>query len=216
MEKQEIIKALIKFQSEVPDIELNSTVKVKTKSGGSYSFKYADLPYIVETIQPTLTACKLAVYYQISDLEISIIVAHESGEFIMSSLPLQFGNNPQENGSLITYYKRYLLTSTLNLVAEQDDDANVSLNNKFEKTEKNNSDVKKSNEEKPWLNKYSDKSKTDITENYQKVLHAMINGYTIEQVRGKYKVSKETFDLLTDDIEEAIESEVIKKEQITK
>jgi hypothetical protein len=139
MEKQEIIKAIIDFQSKVPKLELNSNVDVKLKSGGKYSFKYADLPYIMETIQETLTNCKLAVYYQISELQISIVIAHESGQFIMSSLPLQFGANPQENGSLISYYKRYLLTSVLNLVAEQDDDANVSLDNDF--TKKNKQEV---------------------------------------------------------------------------
>jgi hypothetical protein len=136
MEKQEIIKALIEFQSKAPKLELNSSVNVKLKSGGSYNFKYADLPYIMDTIQETLTKCKLAVHFQIAELEISIVIAHESGQFIISSLPLQFGNNPQDNGSIITYYKRYLLTSALNLVAEQDDDANVTLDNDFTKKEK--------------------------------------------------------------------------------
>jgi hypothetical protein len=146
MEKQEIIKALIEFQSKAPKLELNSSVNVKLKSGGSYNFKYADLPYIMDTIQETLTKCKLAVYFQIAELEISIVIAHESGQFIISSLPLQFGNNPQDNGSIITYYKRYLLTSALNLVAEQDDDANVSLDNDFTKKEKS-----KENDIKEWL-----------------------------------------------------------------
>lgn len=135
MENIEIIKALIEFQSRVPSLELNSNVSVRLKTGGQYNFKYADLPYIIDIIQPTLSKCRLGVYYTISDLVISIIVAHESGQMITSSLPISISNNPQEAGSLITYYKRYLLTSILNLVADEDDDANVNAKNDFAKSE---------------------------------------------------------------------------------
>lgn len=46
-------------------------------------------------------------------------------------------------------------------------------------------------DEKPWLNKG--------TEQFTKVVEAMKNGYTIEQVRSKYKVSKEVEKLLLTD-----------------
>lgn len=178
MENKEIIKALIKFQKDVPKLELNTEVTVVSKrTGAKYKFKYASLPYIVETIQPTLTACGLAIYYSISELEISIIVAHESGQHIRSCLPLQFGENPQENGSIITYYKRYLLTSVLNLVAEQDDDANISIGNSYEKKEI-----------KEWL----------TPENFQKALKsdkkgitATLNAYNGASGKGMKKEYKE-------------------------
>lgn len=130
--KTELIKAIIQFQGNVPKIELNSEVTVKLKAGGSYKFKYADLPYIVETIQPVLTECKLCIHYELNNEQITLHIIHESGQEITSFMPMKLGNNAQENGSIITYYKRYLLTSALNLVAEEDDDANINVGNKPE------------------------------------------------------------------------------------
>jgi len=136
--KQDIIKALIQFQGEVPKIELNAEVTVRTKSGSSYKFKYADLPYIVETIQPTLSKCNILLHFELSDTQIMLHVIHESGQELTSIMPLKLGNNAQENGSLITYYKRYLITSALNIVADQDDDANINTGNKAEITPSEN------------------------------------------------------------------------------
>ncbi len=134
--KIEVIKAIIDFQGKVPTIELNSEVTVKLKTGGSYKFKYADLPYIVETIQPTLTECKLCIHYELNTEQIILHVIHESGQEFTSFMPMKLGSNAQENGSIITYYKRYLLTSSLNLVAEEDDDANINVGNKAEHKKK--------------------------------------------------------------------------------
>lgn len=137
MEKKiEIIKAIIDFQGKVPKIELNSEVIVRLKAGGSYKFKYADLPYIVETIQPTLTECKICIHFELNSEQITLHIIHESGQELTSFMPMKLGSNAQENGSMITYYKRYLLTSGLNLVAEEDDDANINVGNKADQKKK--------------------------------------------------------------------------------
>lgn len=39
----QLATALSKFQGSLEQPKLNSTVKVKTRTGGEYSFKYADL-----------------------------------------------------------------------------------------------------------------------------------------------------------------------------
>ena len=51
-EINEISKALSGFQSELKQPKLNKDVKVTTKSGKNYSFKYADLSACVEAAAP--------------------------------------------------------------------------------------------------------------------------------------------------------------------
>lgn len=139
MEKLDLIaKALIEFQSKKPVIELNSTVKVKTKQGGEYSFKYATLAHALEKVQPVLTACKLA-YTQFTDSENNLhtMLLHESGQFIEGVKPLDLPNgaSAQEVGSFITYYKRYSLLAMLGVVAEDDEDGNIASGNTASKRE---------------------------------------------------------------------------------
>jgi len=146
----EIFKALISFQSNKPNIDLNTTVSVKTKAGGSYTFKYATLSHVLKECQPLLTKNKIGYTHAI-DEENNLIttIIHESGEWLQSVKPLDLPSNStaQEVGSFITYYKRYSLLGMLGVIAEDDEDGNIASGNTAKKREisiwANDSDVDK-------------------------------------------------------------------------
>ncbi len=54
------------------------------------------------------------------------------------------------------------------------------------------------------------------SDSYQKVLNALISGHKIEDVEKKYLVGSFVHELLKSDIEQAIENEVVKREQTKK
>jgi len=56
-----LAKALVAAQAEFPPIERSKDVRVQTKTGGSYSFSYAPLDAILNSVRPVLTKHGLAV-----------------------------------------------------------------------------------------------------------------------------------------------------------
>lgn len=137
-----IYKALADFQQEVPVI---------TKETQGYGYTYADLPKILEVINPLLKKYGLGFYQAINGTKIKTVVFHaESAEQIESETDMPFDslvyeeitkkdkqgveykvmaikgfegmNRAQAIGSLITYFRRYALSSMLGLVTDKDTD----------------------------------------------------------------------------------------------
>lgn len=129
----EISAALSAFQGSVEQPKLEKEVKVKTKTGGSYSFKYADLCACVKAATPALKANGLSVCQLISDGKLVTILSHKSGQWFKSELMLPNQTTDyQAYGSAITYLKRYSYCAILGIVADTDDDANLACGNQAE------------------------------------------------------------------------------------
>lgn len=128
-----ILKAITAFQKEEINIFLDAEAEIRTKTGYSYKFKYATLPNIMSVIKPLLLKHGIIVMQPFSNGNLYTILMHESGEFIETEfkLPISEGMDKQMIGSLITYFRRYMLTSLLGLVAEEDDDANIADGNEI-------------------------------------------------------------------------------------
>lgn len=134
-----IIGALAKAQGEFPRVPKNKEVKVRTKTGGVYTFSYAPLETIMEAIRPVLSANGLAVMQMVNDKVVTTVLLHTSGEWIHSSplpirIPEDAQNSSQALGSAITYAKRYSLCAMLGVVADDDDDGNAADGNAAETT----------------------------------------------------------------------------------
>jgi hypothetical protein len=139
-----IYLALSKAQAEIQNIAFDSSVQVKTNTGGSYSFEYATLGQIMSQIRPILAKYELAIYQTIEENKMMTVITHSSGEQILSRLPMPtLPPEPQKCGSIISYFRRYGLNTALNLVSEEDDDGNVAEGNQVKKTNKPNSTYKK-------------------------------------------------------------------------
>lgn len=131
-----IAAALAAFQAEVPKVEKGATAKVETRTGGSYTYQYADLAVVTEiampllgrhglafTTRPTLIGDRFALHYAL---------IHEGGEVIEGEYPLQDPTQmkPQEVGSAITYARRYTFCAVTGIAPGGDDDDANSVNDR--------------------------------------------------------------------------------------
>lgn len=124
----ELSKALTAFQKAAPPIVKDKTANVPTKTGGSYSYTYADLSSIWDKIRGTLADNGLSVIQspttQQAEPALTTVLAHESGQWVEDTMPLKITQDtPQGQGSAITYARRYMLCAMLGIVADNDTDA---------------------------------------------------------------------------------------------
>jgi hypothetical protein len=115
-----LTKAMFCFQTKV------SAVK-KSANNPHFKSKYADLSAILEVINPIMIECGLLVTQHPNEDSLVTTVYHaDSGEWMQSEQVLRMKdlNNPQQQGSSITYARRYALASIFNL-NQEDDDANT-------------------------------------------------------------------------------------------
>jgi len=158
--------------------ELQHEVEAITKDTKGYNYKYFDINKMLNALYPILKKHRLLLTQPIGDDKVhSIIHDLDSDRIAKSSISLTLGAKPQDLGSEITYYRRYTLQSLLGLRAEDDDGA------------KTNSPSYKQDGNKPWLN--------DGTEEFEKARMALADGYSLADIRKKYKVSKKTAEALT-------------------
>lgn len=132
-EIKDISAALSAFQGSVEQPKLEKEVKVKTRTGGEYKFKYADLSACVKAAAPALKEHGLSVSQIISEGKLITLLTHTSGQWFKSELilPTQSADY-QSFGSAITYLKRYSYCAILGIVADTDDDANMACGNEAE------------------------------------------------------------------------------------
>jgi len=115
-----IAAAFIKAQSQMG----NAT---KDSNNPYFKSKYADLNSVREACLPALNDNSIAVLQPTIQIDgrnyVKTILLHESGETIESLTEILFAkpNDPQAQGSGITYARRYGLQSLVNIGAEDDD-----------------------------------------------------------------------------------------------
>ncbi len=112
-----LAKAMATFQGKIKAVAKDST-------NPFFKSKYASLDNIWSNIRAPLSQCGLAVLQFVSgENEMTTILTHESGEFIEATCKMTPKNNtPQEQGSAITYMRRYALSAALGIVTDDDDD----------------------------------------------------------------------------------------------
>lgn len=128
-ERAHIATALIAAQAAIPTIQKGHTATVEMKAGGTYEYEYADIADLMDggvrkavadaglaiVHQPVIVPGRLTVY--------TTLIHGASGEWCMGEIAAQVTEaKPQTIGSLITYYKRYLLIGLLNIAIAEDDD----------------------------------------------------------------------------------------------
>lgn len=118
-EDTEFVKALCAFQAEVGSVGKDST-------NPFFKSKYASLENIITTIKPLLAKHGLA-YAQFPDGDgLTTAIMHVGGGGLKATATLHLkGQTPQDQGSAITYMRRYALSAALGLATEEDDDGNA-------------------------------------------------------------------------------------------
>src|SRR5487761_2043939 len=132
-----ISAALVKAQSQFTAIPKGST-------NPFFKSKYAALPDVVLAATPILAANGLAVTQLMTSVDgtdaLTTVLLHESGESIESTMLLHLAkNDPQAQGSAVTYARRYSYMSILGLVADVDDDGHKATESVARKVQQKNS-----------------------------------------------------------------------------
>jgi len=115
--------ALVALQSELTPVD-------KSADNPFFKSSYAPLPEIMKALQPLLSKNKLAISQFVTNLDgqsaMSTMLIHASGQVLtVPPQPLLLTKqDPQSQGSAITYARRYGVMSALGLVADEDDDGN--------------------------------------------------------------------------------------------
>ncbi len=121
--------ALVKAQGDFKPIDKNRLATI-VSTKGRYTYKYADLADVLRAVQPALTKHGLAQTQRTgivwredrANLVIYTELRHESGERLVSEWPLALQQQPQQTGSLLSYYRRYALCALLGIAAEDLED----------------------------------------------------------------------------------------------
>lgn len=121
----QLMPALIKARESFDVLAKGNTAKVESAKGG-YSYKYADLPDLLDATVPALLKNQLMLT-QAPDVDeqgfcLVTRLWHASGQFLESRFPLKHYDRAQEQGSAITYARRYAAQAMLGIAAEEDDD----------------------------------------------------------------------------------------------
>ena len=148
----ELLNALAMAKARMGPIPRSKSVKVATRSGGSYTFKYAPLDVILAVITPALSEFGLSILqdceWDDGKVAVSTVLAHSSGQLVtlarmegvtvVKEVDFKTGEvrvrdmSIQERGSLITYLRRYSVTTALCLSSEDDEDGNLADGNSAE------------------------------------------------------------------------------------
>lgn len=137
----QVAGALAKAQGAFKTIEKNKTVKVKTRTGGEYTFAYAPLETIMSAVRGALTEQELGLTQGVvvndrGEEMLRTTLIHASGQWIANETPVLVAageNGAQAYGSAITYSRRYGITQLLCVCADEDDDGNAAEGNGVEK-----------------------------------------------------------------------------------
>ena len=119
---QNLTQGLAKFHAMVGRIS-------KDAKNPFFKSNYASLPHIItEVSEPLEKAGLILSQFPNGDGLTTMLIHADSGEFILATYTLQVvrQNDPQAQGSAISYARRYAITSVLNL-AISDDDAEAAM-----------------------------------------------------------------------------------------
>ena len=121
-ENKSIYKKLLKVQAELGAVK-------KGKQNPFFKSNYADINDYLEVVKPILTKYGFILLQPIVGTNLStVLIDAESGEKLETEATLPVNPDPQKQGSIITYFRRYAIQSLFALQAEDDDGNKVSGN----------------------------------------------------------------------------------------
>lgn len=125
MSDDSLVAALARAQAKFTTVAKSHEAEVPTKAGGKFTYTYANLADTISAVLPILAAEGIALLQPILMTEHGPVLStqvRKGSEMIESVFPLRVeGLQPQAVGSLITYSRRYCLTSLLAIATDDDD-----------------------------------------------------------------------------------------------
>lgn len=96
--------------------------------------KYSDLASVWDAVRAPLTKNNLCVTQLPTGDMLTTVLAHKSGQYIASTMPVKTGRNDARNdaqayGSALTYARRYALSAIVGIAQDDDDGEGTGKNN---------------------------------------------------------------------------------------
>jgi hypothetical protein len=203
--KKSFLAAMASFQNRVPTIQKKKLVNYSNKAGGVTNYKFAELGEIDETIKETLSNNGLSKRWEIAEQGDNIIctciISHVDGhseKTTMSSVKDGSGgkNEIQSRASAVSYLQRYTLIGALGLTtASEDNDGDGTPPQKTYSQQQPQQSQQQNNVALEWLNVTDKQGKK--TELGIQIINEIASGETtIQQLRTRFKISKDTAELL--------------------
>ena len=185
MKKSESIKQLA---AALAVFHIKVDVIKKDAKNPFFKSTYASLSNILDAIKIPLAESDLSFsQHPMGENGLSTILMHKSGEWIGSYFTMKpVKNDPQGIGSCITYMRRYALAAILGLNIDEDDDGNAASTPSKHSNSASSDNI--NIDEKQWLN--------PKTEQFNKAKAYLETGGKIDAIKAKYKMRKETEELL--------------------
>lgn len=138
----DLSKALSAAQGEYPALKKSRTAKYDTRGGAGVQYAYADLSDVIECLRAPFAKYELSQSQAIvsvdGHMELITTIRHSSGQWIRSYYPVGLYQRPQEQGSALSYGRRYSLTALAGIMAEDDDDGGRAQNAEPAKAKRQN------------------------------------------------------------------------------
>ncbi len=123
-----LVEALAKAKESIQTPKKTKTAEVPTKTGGKYSYTYADRADVIESYKKPLADNGLILSHAVDVIGESLNMVllsrlvHVGGGELTSRIPIPQTKDAQALGSWLTYLERYASCALLDLAAEDDDD----------------------------------------------------------------------------------------------
>lgn len=202
-----LVKAMLKVMFAVQNIEKNMTVGSYGNTYKGVADKDVKLAISAAMIEAGLTIAPITIEPKIkierweesgkikqsvfTEVNSSYLLMHESGEFIeLQGYGHGVDTQDKSAGKATTYALKNTLLYTFLIATGSIDDTDNHHSDSFYTPKSTQKPVQQDTPQKPWLN--------ENTEQFDKVVKAMKDGYTIDKIRQKYNVSKKVESLLNE------------------
>jgi hypothetical protein len=106
-----------------------SQMKAPKLDGTNPHFKsrYVTLAGLIDACMPALSSNGIHIWQAPTDEHLLTIITHESGESVEYRSKMPVAKDIQQHGSILTYMRRYVLSSILSIAGDIDDDAESTM-----------------------------------------------------------------------------------------
>jgi len=167
---------------------------IKGSTNPFFKKKYADLGSVMESCKDALNKNGITVLQPVGIDTVETILLHESGEWISETMNItaKSDNNPQDQGSAITYARRYSLQSMVFIPAE-DDDGNKATPRS---TKYNSPSTKPASPVKAPVNKTTPKKEENVLDIFDGEA-PVVKAPSLRQIEAVIKIAKQNGEELT-------------------